>query len=133
MANQALLTVRNQDLAELRHNLRTPINHILGYGEMMIEDATDLGLEDCAKDLSKIHEDGKQLLTIINSALTPATNEVCEPELRALHRDLLPPLNKVIVRLRTVRLQAEDLQDSHPEASRVFADLNKIQTAAERL
>ena len=133
MANHALVIVKNQDLAELRHNLRTPINHILGYGEMMIEDATELGLEDCAKDLSKIHEDGKQLLAIINAALTPATNEVSELDLRALHRDLLPPLDKVIVRLRNVRLLAEDLQDSHPDAARVFADLNKIQTAAERL
>ena len=34
--------------SELRHELRTPVNHILGYAEMLREDATD-GSADAAR------------------------------------------------------------------------------------
>lgn len=49
-------------LAETRHNLRTPLNHIIGYSEMLIEEAEDQQLENFAADLRKIHAAGKQLL-----------------------------------------------------------------------
>jgi len=28
----------HHDFSRIRHDLRTPVNHILGYAEMMIED-----------------------------------------------------------------------------------------------
>ena len=49
-------------LAETRHQLRTPLNHIIGYSEMLIEDAEENHLEHFAADLRKIHAAGKQLL-----------------------------------------------------------------------
>jgi signal transduction histidine kinase len=46
------------DLAEyrrtLRHDLRTPINAIKGYGEMLREDAADGGAETFVTDLDKL-------------------------------------------------------------------------------
>jgi signal transduction histidine kinase len=38
-------TLKDEGLSQARHNLRTPINHILGYGEMLMEDAQDRGQE----------------------------------------------------------------------------------------
>lgn len=115
------LVLRGSELSELRHNLRTPVNHILGYGEMLIEDAADAGNDTLVTDLRGIHEDGKRILEIINNALTPATNEVHEDDLRAMHERLAVPLNAIIVRGRTLANSA------------AAGDLGKIENAAQRL
>lgn len=51
------------DLSKIRHDLRTPINHILGYCEMLQEDEALPG--EFAPDLARIHAGGKQLLALI--------------------------------------------------------------------
>jgi signal transduction histidine kinase len=41
--------------AHMRHELRTPINAIVGYSEMLLEDAPDRGQTDLIPELQKIH------------------------------------------------------------------------------
>ena len=53
-------------LANVRHTLRTPLNHIIGYSEMLLEEADERGLDAFTADLQKIHKAGKQLLGFIN-------------------------------------------------------------------
>ena len=55
-------------LAHLRHDLRTPINHILGYSELLEEDLADQGVSDL-EDLKKIQNAARQLLELIGSRL----------------------------------------------------------------
>jgi adenylate cyclase len=117
----SLITLKDETLSEARHNLRTPINHILGYSEMLMEDAEDQGKQQLLDDFRQIVEDGKLALAIINGALTPATNEVGEPELRAMHDALLAPVNQILERVRRFE----------PEIA--SADLAKVRTAAELL
>ncbi len=50
----------------LLHDLRTPLNHILGYTEMLIEEAQEQGYEGFVPDLRKTHAAGKQLLALID-------------------------------------------------------------------
>ena len=40
--------------AKLRHDLRTPLNAVKGYGELIIEDARDNGREDLLADVGKL-------------------------------------------------------------------------------
>jgi adenylate cyclase len=119
--NTSQITLKDETLSEARHNLRTPINHILGYSEMLMEDAEDQGKQQLLDDFRQIVEDGKLALAIINGALTPATNEVGEPELRAMHNALLAPVNQILA------------QVCRFEPELASADLVKIRTAAERL
>jgi DNA-binding response OmpR family regulator len=68
----------NQPLspANVRHTLRTPLNHIIGYSEMLLEEADERGLEAFTADLQKIHKAGKQLLGFINDFFeAPATTD----------------------------------------------------------
>ena len=58
--------------AELRHTLRTPLNHIIGYSELLLEEAKDRGLEDMIADLENIHTAGKELLALFNELFDPA-------------------------------------------------------------
>jgi adenylate cyclase len=62
------------DLAEyrrtLRHDLRTPINAIKGYGEMLREDAADEGAETFVADLDKLLGEATLLLDRIDGLVT---------------------------------------------------------------
>ncbi|MDF3057502.1 MAG: serine phosphatase [Rariglobus sp.] len=58
------------NLAHLRHDLRTPINQILGYSELLMEETADAGHEVYDADLKKIRQAAKQLLNLINDNLT---------------------------------------------------------------
>ncbi|MBI2876400.1 MAG: response regulator [Candidatus Tectomicrobia bacterium] len=51
--------------AHIRHALRTPLTHIIGYGEMLLEDARDLGQEGLIPDLQRIHTAAGRLLALI--------------------------------------------------------------------
>jgi len=84
------------DLAEfrrtLRHDLRTPINAIKGYGEMLREDAADVGAARIVAGLDKLLGEAARLLDRIDGLVTfsggntppsdgtgPATTEICAP------------------------------------------------------
>ncbi len=73
-------------LAYLRHELRTPINAIIGYSEMLLEELeeeTDGVAIECTSSLEQtsicylqnIQDCGVQLLTLVNNLLHPAKLE----------------------------------------------------------
>jgi sigma-B regulation protein RsbU (phosphoserine phosphatase) len=57
-------------LSHLRHDLRTPINQIIGYSELLMEEAADAGHAAYDADLKKIQRAAKALLELINANLT---------------------------------------------------------------
>jgi sigma-B regulation protein RsbU (phosphoserine phosphatase) len=56
-------------LARLRHDLRTPINHIMGYSELLAEDLADRGVTDL-DDLNRITAAARSLLDLISERLS---------------------------------------------------------------
>src|SRR5262245_32003280 len=56
-------------LAHARHELRTPVNAILGYSEMLIEEAQGSAGADCLQILHETHALGKQLNAAITKVL----------------------------------------------------------------
>ena len=55
--------------AQIRHTLRTPLNHIIGYSEMLLEEAGERALDEFVADLQRIHSAGKHLQTLIDDLL----------------------------------------------------------------
>jgi adenylate cyclase len=53
--------------SKLRHDLRTPMNAVKGYGEMLLEDATAAEAQVFTQDLGKVLEAAKRLLARIDS------------------------------------------------------------------
>ncbi|MCB9077944.1 MAG: hybrid sensor histidine kinase/response regulator, partial [Anaerolineaceae bacterium] len=49
--------------------LRTPLSAILGYAQLLHEDATELGYEEFEADLLKIQSAGEHLLLLVNEIL----------------------------------------------------------------
>ena len=81
--DQTLRAGRDQlaSLANMRHTLRTSLNHIIGYSEMLLEEAGERHLDDFTADIQKIRTAGRQLLTLINNLLEPMSTQAGSPAL----------------------------------------------------
>jgi signal transduction histidine kinase len=120
-------------LAHLRHELRTPINAIIGYGEMLLEDAAERGQENVVSDLQKIRAAGGELLALVNDILAQDKIEsgTLDGDLESfsvrLRHDLLTPINAVIGYSEML------LEDAAAQGAEDFIpDLQKIHAAAQR-
>lgn len=51
--------------ARARHDLRTPLNHIIGYSEMLEEEARERGLDDLVPDLVRVQQAARTLQALI--------------------------------------------------------------------
>jgi signal transduction histidine kinase len=56
-------------LAMVSHELRTPLTTIIGYSEMLLEQAETDNLPQYTADLKQVHAAGQHLLTLINDIL----------------------------------------------------------------
>jgi signal transduction histidine kinase len=56
-------------LSNMSHEFRTPLNAIIGYSEMIYEDATDDGETLLAEDMQRIISSSHHLLNLINDVL----------------------------------------------------------------
>jgi len=126
--------MKADQLAHFRHELRTPVNHIIGYSEMLREEAEDLGLSDFIPDLEHIRAGGDQLLGIVEALLNPSPVAV-EGEgldfesLRAdLDRELDQPLNQIISGSQRLQEKAEGAGKAS-----LADDLRKIESAARHM
>jgi signal transduction histidine kinase len=58
-------------LGQVRHDLKTPVGHIMGYSEMLEEEIED-ELPEVIHDLRSIRSSGERLLELINDHLGAA-------------------------------------------------------------
>lgn len=85
----------DQDLADfkskLRHNLRTPLNAVKGYSELIIEDATDNGRVEILVDIRKVLAAAEELLGQIDRLIDlPEVNELSAAQSNPLGATFLP-------------------------------------------
>ncbi len=117
-----------ETLSKLRHTLRTPLNQIIGYTEMLLESEEELHSLNLVRDLKKIHTSGGQLLALINDALAPWKVETGTIDLLALRRDMRTPLNSII---GFCELGCDEAKAAGQHV--LVADLAKISLAARNL
>src|SRR5262245_32209929 len=114
-------------VAYMRHDLRTPMNAILGYCQLLLEEGDQSSLSAADRDeLERVADSGNQLLRIISEMLDPAavTDGIDEYALR-LRPATYPPLTDV-------RGCVETLLEEH-ENTPVGDDLRRIHHAVVRL
>jgi adenylate cyclase len=119
-------------LSHMRHDLRTPVNAILGYSEMLIEDATGSAWDTLRDDLTRIHRAGGTLLALINEILDPAKVGEGDVDLEAFgaraRHDLRTPVNAII---GYSELLLEEVVDG--ALADATADLTRIRDSGRKL
>ncbi len=100
----------SDQFAQLRHRLRTPLNHIIGYSEMMLEDVP--ACEAAAPALEQVLALAKQILGLIQPALSPRSEVQGHPLLK-LRLDTRAPLNELLrcIETLTQKIASANLQD----------------------
>lgn len=126
-----VIRARRALTAHMRHELHTPLNAIIGYTEILLEEVRDRGAEQFIPDLTRMDEAGKRLLTLVNGLLDTGKTEG-KWELPALQssirHDLRTPLNAVLGYAEMLMEEAADLgQESF------IAELQKIHTAGKEM
>ena len=112
----------------LKHDLRTPLNHIIGYCEMLLEEAADLPQPALVADLERIHFAGRRRLTVINDLFDPVKSAAYKADPNLVHHEIRTPLNQII---GYAELLQEEAREHRAEA--FMADIEKILTAAREL
>ena len=118
-------------LSHLRHELRTPINAIIGYSEMIIEEIEDISLDvNYLTKLEEIRAYGAELLALIDTFLNPVTLPDNRPDLA---RVINNPEFKLEL-AKSTQLVINNCQQLATSIEQDFADdLGKINAAAIKL
>jgi two-component system, chemotaxis family, response regulator WspR len=123
-----MIEARNvESRAHLRHEYRTPVNHIMGYSELLIEEAGERHLEPLIPVFQRIHEGGRELLESIRSVFSEPVGVALGSEGQPFRANLHAAVLEIS---RTVTSLAEDLESTHRET---LADLAAISGAVGRL
>ncbi len=120
-------------LAHARHELRTPVNALIGYSEMLLEDADSERQADLCNGLTRLQTLGKQLQDLIAELLGAARLE-SDPQ---LDLDVLEGevRGRLLAPCQETRATAAELRElaTRLNLDEARADLERIATAADRL
>ncbi|QGJ70982.1 Hypothetical protein PBC10988_26850 [Planctomycetales bacterium 10988] len=83
-------------LTNMSHELRTPLSSIIGFSEMLQEEAEELDQEDFVPDLKNIHSAGKHLLALINDILDWAKIEAGRMSLQPTEFEIAPMVQLLV-------------------------------------
>jgi DNA-binding response OmpR family regulator len=121
--------------AQLRHELRPPINAILGYSQLLLEEGEPSLLNDAQRaDLARVAASGTQLLHAFSEILDPAgfTDGIEEYAYR-LRYATRPPLTKIrscvqtLLEALTTTLVGDDLRQIQAAASRLSHIIDNVE------
>lgn len=107
MESEQILT--GGDLAALGHTLRTPVNHLIGYSELLLEDPRCP--EAARRHLSAIRKYAQEVLVSIQQFLQ--NSETRDPDMAGLRQELKAPLAGVSESIENLQAieSGERLQD----------------------
>jgi signal transduction histidine kinase len=94
---EAASRAKSTFLATMSHELRTPLSQIIGYTEILREEAAERNLPDLEADLQKIHKAGQTLLDIIADVLELARLEAGKMDLELETFDVARVVQAVVM------------------------------------
>lgn len=101
--------VRVMFLARLSHEVRTPLNHLLGYSEILEEMAREKGLTERLPDLEKIRDASRHLLAVFSDILDLAKLETGTVEMTLEDFDVGTLANEFVSSIRPLADRNGDL------------------------
>jgi signal transduction histidine kinase len=82
-------------LSQVRHDLRTPIGHIIGYSELIEEEMDTETLSACSHDLQSIQNADQKMLAQIDHYFGDAKNSADELQIGDAQFQLRMQLNDI--------------------------------------
>jgi len=111
----------------LRHELHTPLNHIIGYSELLIESAADGGAATLEPQLRELHEHARVLLLLVDELLGRSRKDNVI-DLSLLNTQASGPIGSIIAAADELKALAQQMG-----ANGVGQDLDRIASAAQAL
>jgi len=82
-------------LRKLRHDLRTPIAHILGYSELLLDEIGEMpAAPPIGDDLDRLHAAAQELLRVVEQVVAPTT--IADANAQQLNQAFRTPLNAIV-------------------------------------
>jgi signal transduction histidine kinase len=113
------------DLRTLKHDLRTPVNHIVGYSELIMEMAMDAGHHDAVRHAGAIRAEGQKAAALIDHHLGRYCGDRPQEQVTALRTALSP----VVGRIENLAGELAPF----PQWAYYADDADKIRTASSQL
>jgi adenylate cyclase len=114
-------------LSHLRHELHTPLNHIIGYSELLLESAAERDLAALEPGLRELHQHARQLLLLVDDVLG-RTRKDSDIDLARLSSQASGPISSIIIAADELKARAQG-----SGAAEVDQDLEHIAGAARTL
>ncbi|MFO8165379.1 MAG: ATP-binding protein [Desulfatiglandales bacterium] len=127
--------LRSAFLANMSHELRTPLNSIIGYTELLLDRIDGDVTNEQENSLTKVHNNAKNLLTLINEILDMSRIESGRVELDLKPVDLQDIIQTTISSLEPMinkkpLIIETDFEDNLPLA---YADPNRVRQVITNL
>ena len=122
-------------LAKMSHELRTPLHAVIGYSEVLLEDAEQEGDSQSIADLNKIHSAGQHLLKLVNEILDLSKIEAGKMDLDLEETSLADLLGGIvdIVRPAAKKTGNEIRCTIAPNLGAALCDANKFRNMVGQL
>lgn len=127
------LAAKSDFLAKMSHELKNPLNAVIGYSEILIEDSGETNVQK-RQDLHSIRSAGHRLLMLIDSLLELSRLEAGKAELRVEEFALGAFVEKMILQSRpSVAAHGNELVVSALPDVRITCDKQKLERIVEGL
>jgi CheY-like chemotaxis protein len=113
-------------LSDLRHDLKNPVGQIMGYAEMLEEDADADKDREFVKDLQNVSEAGERLLAIVDDLLGPSRASADEIDAQSVQFRTRIELDHIEGYIEILREFAEE----NEAFADTIDDLNTIEESA---
>jgi signal transduction histidine kinase len=121
-----------EGLSQLRHGLRTPLNHIIGYAEMLLEDATEFRADRSAGLLREILCEAQRVRDLLQAN---ASSDGDPRDVEYLRVSMAGPIRRVTELARDLNgLDESDIRRIRTAADALaeFVEAGKVPSGADR-
>ena len=127
--------LKGETLARWRHDLKTPLNQILGYSAMLLEDAEKDGFGEFSPALDGIQSGGRAILERIQTVLSDPGEGVSFEQLGALESTVRPEVEQLLDTTAALggRLRELEARDALANADRITDALTNLLREVQRV
>ncbi len=127
------LAAKSDFLGKMSHELKNPLNAVIGYSEILIEDSAETDVQK-REDLGSILSAGHRLLGLIETLLELSRLDAGKAELRVEEFELGGFVEKMVSRSRpSIVAGGNELIVQPPPAGRIACDAQKLERIVEGL